>query len=120
MKIYLCAPYSAPTPEEREARFVQANKIAAGLMEQGHIVFSPISHSHPIAHHIGNHLSHDFWLKQDFAFMEWADWLAVLCTDGWTKSKGIALEIAEWERIGKTAPIIYIEVTERGDAMEHK
>lgn len=99
MKIYLAAPYSAPTPEEREARFIQANKAAAFLMQQGHEVFSPISHSHPIAHHINNHLSHDFWLKQDFAFLPWADELVVLCADGWDRSKGIMLELNEWYRL---------------------
>ena len=108
MKIYLCAPYSAPTPEEREARFIQANKAAAKLMLEGHVVFSPISHSHPIAHHIGNHLSHEFWLKQDFAFMEWADEMVILTAPGWTKSKGIQLEIDEWVDIGKTRPIRYM------------
>lgn len=109
MKIYLCAPYSAPTEEEREARFIQANKAAAKLMLEGHVVFSPISHSHPIAHHIGNHLSHDFWLRQDFAFMEWADELWILTAHGWSESKGIRLEMQEWERLGKPKIVYYIE-----------
>jgi hypothetical protein len=116
MKIYLAAPYSAPTEAEREARFIQANKAAAFLMQKGHIVFSPISHSHPIAHHIGNHLSHDFWLKQDFSFMDWADELWILCADGWEQSKGIALEIERWcdLTVGRLGAIRHINPSDVG------
>lgn len=112
MKIYLAAPYSAPTVEEREERFITANKAAAWLMQRGHIVFSPISHSHPIAHHIGNHLSHDFWLEQDFAFLVWADQLMVMKEPGWDKSKGIKLEIEEWKKLGKGEPVYALPFNE--------
>jgi len=45
-KAYLCAPYSHPDPKVREARVDAADMMAAQLMEQGYIVFSPLSHSH--------------------------------------------------------------------------
>ena len=49
MKIYLAGPYSHKDPLIREQRFKMLNKYAAHLMRQGHIVYSPISMSHPIA-----------------------------------------------------------------------
>ena len=45
MKIYLAIPYSGMAEES----FRIANEVSAKLMNEGHIVFSPISHSHPIA-----------------------------------------------------------------------
>jgi Domain of unknown function (DUF1937) len=48
-------------------------------MNDGHIVFSPISHSHPIA--VSNKLpGHwEFWKKFDESFIEWCDELHVIC-----------------------------------------
>lgn len=108
MKVYMACPYSAPTHEEREQRFNQANKAAAAIMMQGHVVFSPISHSHPIAIPLGNELSHGFWLKQDLAFFDWADELWVVKFNGWDRSKGIEIEIYEWTKRNRK-PIKYIE-----------
>src|SRR6056297_453184 len=72
-RIYLAIPYSW-NPEES---FRIANEVAAELMEKGHIVFSPISHSHPICKHVSedNKFSHEFWLKQDKAWLELCDWV---------------------------------------------
>lgn len=93
MKIYLCCPYSHPDPEMRERRFQLVNKKAAELMQQGHIVFSPISHSHPIAEFISTKsCSHEFWLAQDRAFLDWCDEMWIYKIAGWDKSKGIAME----------------------------
>jgi len=47
--IYLACPYSHPDSNVREYRFKMANRAAAKLMRDGHIVYSPISHTHPIA-----------------------------------------------------------------------
>lgn len=105
MKLYLASPYSHKDPEVRLQRFEAANKKAAELMREGHTVFSPLSHSHPISLHMDNCLDHDFWLKQDMAFLEWCDAIYLLCTDGWLESKGIAVEL-EWAR-RNGRPVIY-------------
>lgn len=73
MKIYLATPYSHPDPKVREWRFENINSFAADLMKCGHVVFSPISHSHPISQHLGNSLDSEFYLGQDIPFMNWAD-----------------------------------------------
>ena len=93
MNIYLAAPYSSPDPNIREQRFNAACKYAAQLMMEGHNVFSPLSHSHPISLHMDNSLDHDFWLKQDKSFLNWwADIVFILMLPGWKKSEGIEIE----------------------------
>jgi nucleoside 2-deoxyribosyltransferase len=96
MKIYLACPYSHPRESVREARVRLADRVAARLVELGHIVFSPLTHSHRIAHHLDNHLDLDCWLRQDLAFLEWADILYILTIPGWEDSKGVAAERAFW------------------------
>ncbi|MHB0978414.1 MAG: DUF1937 family protein [Minisyncoccota bacterium] len=93
--IYLASPYSHSMPAVRELRFHQANAAAAWLMRQGHVVFSPISHSHPIAAYLPEKqlLDHKFWMAQDLGILTLASSLFVLMTPGWDKSKGMAAEL---------------------------
>lgn len=93
VKIYLACPYSHPDPKVCEMRCEKADRAAAYLMACGYIVFSPISHSHPISKHLGNHLDHSFWLRQDAAWLDVCDEIHILTLDGWDKSIGVA-----WER----------------------
>jgi Domain of unknown function (DUF1937) len=107
MFIYLASPYSAPTPGERHTRFVKACKKAAALMEDGHVVFCPIAHSHSIEVE-GMDEIHDgkFWLRQDFAILDCVDVLFVYMMDGWEESKGIKAEIAYAK--AENIPVYYI------------
>lgn len=94
-KIYLAIPYSGM----EELSFKIANEVAAKLMNEGYIVFSPISHSHPLA------VSHqmpgtwDFWKEFDESFiLGWCDevWVVVIGENGYDlceKSKGINAEV---------------------------
>ena len=93
MKIYLAIPYTHASAEIREQRFRLANKYAAKYMNQGHIVFSPISHSHTIAKQETLPVEWEFWKKQDKAFIEWCDVLVVVMADGWETSTGVQAEI---------------------------
>ena len=74
-----------------ESRYNKAINAAANLMEDGHIVFSPIVHGHNIDQALSE--SHAFWIKQCIGMLEKADALYVLMIDGWHTSKGIAQEI---------------------------
>jgi len=89
-------------------RVAMANKVAGYLMRRGLIVFSPLSHSVPIADHIGNHLSHNFWLKQDLYWLTKCDVLIVLCLPGWTQSFGVNIEIQT--AIRHNIPVRYIRL----------
>lgn len=90
---YLAVPYSHPDPKIREARFAASNCAAYRLMQRGEVVFSPISHSHPIEAASGVIGDHEFWAKQDDAFQAHATKVAVLMIDGWKESRGVQREI---------------------------
>lgn len=49
MLTYLACPYSHPDRDVRQRRFDQVNAAAAWLILNEQMVFSPISHSHPIS-----------------------------------------------------------------------
>lgn len=101
-KVYLACPYSHKDEKVKEYRFEEANKAASNLIQQGCIVFSPISHSVPISRYLKEeNYTYDVWLEQDFAFLDWCDSLYVLCLPGWEKSIGVKAEIERAESQNK-------------------
>jgi nucleoside 2-deoxyribosyltransferase len=106
-KIYLACPYSHEKGGIRSMRFDLVNAAAAKLMREGYLVFSPISHTHPIAERGDLPKGWDFWEAYDRTFIDWADEVHVLMLDGWKESKGVTAEIAIAKELGK--PVHYIE-----------
>ena len=104
--IYLASPYTAPSWIDRLGRYHQACKAAAQLMEHGHVVFSPIAHSHGIAQFMVAN-DHDFWMSQDLPFLRQAEKMIVLKLPGWEDSRGVAAEMAFAEYLG--IPIEFME-----------
>ena len=101
---YLASPYSILDGQEA---FVSAALAAAWLIGHGVRVYSPITHTHPIAHYGGlDPLDLDLWLRVDKPFMQHACGMIVLELRGWRLSKGIKAEVAEFARMGK--PIHYM------------
>lgn len=92
--IYLAAPYSSPHADIRESRVAEASRVAALLMMQGHVVFSPITHGHQVADYLHKDflLDHEFWMGQCLPILEVCDWLVVCPLDGWRESRGIEVE----------------------------
>jgi nucleoside 2-deoxyribosyltransferase len=112
-RIYLGAPYSHSNPLWMKLRFELINLAALQLIQDGFIVFSPISHSHPIASaHADPQVvrSYKIWLEQDVHFMEWADLLVVLELPGWRDSKGLLFERKWFEEHNK--PIDYMHLND--------
>lgn len=105
-KIYLAIPYTFNPKLSHKI----ANEVAAKLMSEGHVVFSPISHSHIIADHLPVELRTDseWWMQQDLPFVDWCDELHVVIIgefghDLIENSKGVRME---WKRaIEKRKPI---------------
>jgi hypothetical protein len=64
---YLAIPYTW-NPDKS---FEIANKVSAKLMQEGKVIFSPISHSHVIADHMDDslRLSQSFWMDQDIPLL---------------------------------------------------
>lgn len=110
-RVYLGAPYSHANPLWMQLRFELINLAAMQLILDGFVVFSPISHSHPIAstHSDKNAVqNYDLWLGQDTHFMEWADVLVVLELPGWRDSKGLKYERDWFETHGKQIAYLHL------------
>jgi hypothetical protein len=90
---YLAGPYSDPDPIVRRLRFDALNRAAGQLMAAGVLVYSPISHSNPIALAWDLPTGWDWWQRQDMAMLERCQRLVVLTLDGWRDSVGVQAEI---------------------------
>ena len=106
--VYLAVPYSHPDPAIRQQRFEAVNVVAAKLMLEGLHIFSPISHTHPIALAGDLPTGFDFWEQYDRAILETCRQVLVLMLDGWKESKGVTAEIAMAQKIG--IPVDYLPV----------
>ena len=106
---YLAAPYSHSDSSVCELRFLDVCRAAAILMRAGITVFSPISHSHPIAR-FGLPTSWEFWLPLDREFLMRCDLLGILTLSGWRESVGVQAEIRLAQELG--LPVVLIELSE--------
>lgn len=93
--IYLASPYSHPDPQVMEHRYEQAVLATAILLHKGHLVFSPITHSHDMSkvypELVGTRWEN--WQLLDSTLIHRMDELWVLCIDGWRESVGVQAEI---------------------------
>lgn len=105
---YLAIPYSHQSRAVRVYRFEVANQVAGELMAKGEIVFSPISHTHPIAEVHDLPKGWDYWHKFDYAYLQISKRVVVVMLDGWKESKGVQGEIQIAEQLG--LPIEYYEI----------
>lgn len=108
--IYLGLPYTF-NPEES---FRIANEVASVLMDRGYIVFSPISHSHPIAQNYSEEkrIDQQFWLNQDLPMLLKCDEVFFILigengTELFVNSKGCQAEYLTAKQ--KKMPIKYIK-----------
>lgn len=102
--IYLACPYTHPESRMRESRFELATRAAAKLIQQGYIVYSPITMTHPLDVVLAgedNTLGSDYWVQFDEAFMAACTEMVVLQLDGWEQSRGIQREIEYFRAHGK-------------------
>ena len=105
--VYLACPYSHPHYAIRLARFHSANIAAGRLMNEGYNVYSPISHTHPIAEVCDLPTDWTFWEPYDRAFLQISSALYVLQIDGWDISKGVSAEIVIAGELG--IEVVYLE-----------
>ena len=106
--IYLASAYSNPDPAIREQRFQAACAVVARLMCEGHLVYSPIVHGHPLAQH-GLPVDWSFWQRHSLWHLEHCDEITVLTLDGWQESVSVQAELGHARILQK--PVRYIETT---------
>jgi hypothetical protein len=98
--VYLATPYSHDDLAVRERRFAIANRVAADLMRSGVHVFSPISHTHPIAMAGELPKGWDFWEAFDRTVLAACVKVIVLRQPGWEQSTGVRAELGIAREIG--------------------
>ena len=105
--IYLATPYSHPESEVMERRFLMVSRVAADLMRDGRHVFSPISHTHPIALAGDLPRGWDYWERYDRLMLGACGKVVVLKQDGWDVSSGVKAEVKLALELG--IPVEYME-----------
>ena len=75
-------------------------------MAEGHVIFSPIAHTHPIA--VAGVLPTDwaYWQKFDEEFIAASTELWVYTLIGWRKSRGVGAEIGLAQQFGKPISLV--------------
>lgn len=106
-RIYLASPYSHPDADVREERFQAVCVAAAGLMSKGHMVFSPIAHSHCIAKAGKLPTDWTYWKRIDEVEIAASAEVWVLMLPGWHVSTGVREELAVAAKLGK--PVRYVD-----------
>ena len=105
--VYLACPYSHDDPVVCEERFQKVSKLAAELCRAGILIFSPISHSHPLARYGGLPGDWGYWEKVDTVFLSVCGIMVVYMHDGWETSTGVTHEKALWLPTGKRCKIMW-------------
>ena len=103
--IYLAAPYKYDDPDVEHERFEAVSTKAAELMNEGKLVFSPLSHAHPLKEFADLPGGWDYWAKLDTAFLSVCKELHILCLQGWTSSQGVQEETKIADAMG--IPVVY-------------
>jgi uncharacterized protein DUF1937 len=116
MLTYLACPYSHPEASVRLERFEAVNRAAAKLMAEGEHIFSPISHTHPIALAGALPLGWEFWEAYDRAILRCCARVYVLQLDGWTESAGVRGELLIAEEFGLEVVYLAPEFAKEGIA----
>jgi len=115
--IYLASPYSHADQAVVLQRFEKVCQVAASLMSRGHLIFSPIAHTHPIAM-AGKLETHwDFWQRYDRAMLDACGSLWVLMLPDWGMSVGIANEVEYMRRLRK--PVAFLQWHPNGHSTLH-
>ncbi|GHT36992.1 hypothetical protein FACS189427_09380 [Planctomycetales bacterium] len=105
--LYIACPYSHPDAAVRNHRYRIACRAAAILIKSGIVVFSPLSHSVPVAQLGGvDETDTEFWLRQDIPILHRCGEVLVLGLSGWDKSIGVQREISEAMSLQKPVSII--------------
>ena len=102
---YLAVPYAHDDVSVRKNRFELVSKVGAWLISNGHVVYSPITHCHPMAKY-GLPEGWQFWQHMDIPYLQYTRLFIVLPLEGWRSSVGLKAELAEAKRL--ELPIAYV------------
>lgn len=122
---YVACPYTQGTSnlskEDAEAlkksRHLQATKAASQLFCKGIISYSPLTCGFPMEQEMSEEHVEDYdaWIQMCLTILEHCDEVYVLCLQGWSKSKGVKIEVA-YAKANKLK-ISYINFDAEGNLM---
>lgn len=121
---YLACPYSHSDPAVRQDRYHAANEATAALIRAYKWnVFSPITHSHPLAL-LGLDGDWGYWERIDTDYLKMSSRIVILTVPGWKTSVGIRHERALAKQFGAelvfmSRPIEHVAVCP-GEAPERR
>ncbi len=100
--VYLASPYTNH-PAGRAEAVRRVARVAAILLTQRKVVYSPIVHGHHLAAAGDDVLpgSTRFWLAHCCPFLDAARIMYVFTDDGWRESRGVTYEIGYMHAQGK-------------------
>lgn len=105
--VYLASPYSNPDNEIREDNYIVVSNIAANMIANGDVVFSPISYGHNLLEFKDMPTDWEFWFNFCVTFLLKCDKLVVCKMRNWENSVGVKEEIEI--AINNGIPVEYIE-----------
>jgi hypothetical protein len=116
---YLASPYSHPDQAVMVSRFEQVNEFASRLMRAGVMIFSPISHTHPIAQY-GLPKGWDYWERYDRCILAKCCGVIVCQFDGWRESTGVQAEIKIAREMGLAVFYVCPDAEEAADFIQRR
>jgi hypothetical protein len=105
--IYLASPYGNPDDKIREDNYIVVSNIAADMVFNGDVAFSPISYGHNLISFKDMPTDWEFWFNFCVTFLLKCDKIVVCQMPGWENSVGVKEEIEIAIKNG--IPVEYIE-----------
>jgi len=105
--IYVAVPFSHDDEKVMVQRFDAVTLFCGKLIADGYHVYSPITHTWPMAQVTNMRTDWDFWEENCRLYLSKCDKLIVLMLNGWKESKGVQSEIKIAEDLG--LEIEYVE-----------
>lgn len=99
--IYLASPYTHKDPWVMEERYQRTMQSLSWLLAHKEWAYSPIVMCHRLANIAKLPVDHEFWLEFDHKMIETLPRFMILRIDGWETSKGVTIEKAFAESLGR-------------------
>ena len=93
MLIYIASPYTNAEESVREENYRIVSMIAAEIVAEGSVAFSPITYGHTLLNYKEMPGDWEFWKNFCETFLYKCDEMIVYKLDGWDKSTGVLAEI---------------------------
>ena len=106
LDVYLMGPYTWHGDESLRrvnecSRYRTITQFAAQIAQAGLMVYSPITHSHPMTEYAKLPGTWEYWKRQDEAVMQVCRECWQLVMPGWELSKGCQAEMFMADEMGK-------------------